>query len=248
MKVKKTYDPESKTYIQSITNSLKDICSNLLENKYCDAEANVIDMKENMYKLINNLGWIERYKFLVLLWDVFPIVYAILAMIVSFTSIIYRGSFVILGVPLWASFIAVIGTSVQILIGIVNDYKDDCMVTEYKRLWYVVLPFVGFVFGFIAFLLVTAGLINITSGQIMYNQSVNVTAISGLSNNSINGFLVSPPSLVIIICFLQVMLLIGLWDCCVSTLVKIKFSLDATVGSVKKTHKKDAIGYEQIKE
>jgi hypothetical protein len=155
-----------------------------------------------MYQIINEMALLERMQFFISLWAITPIAIAIIAEIIAFYLIISRGSFVILGVPLWASLIAVAGTSVQILIGVANDYKDDGMITDYKRLWYIVLPFISFVFGFIAFLLTNAGLISITFGQISSNQSANISTLSGLSSNLAGGSSISPPAIFIIICFL----------------------------------------------
>lgn len=188
--------------ITNLTSRLTGIYKNFEENKLSDVEQNIIDVKAQIYKIVNGMGWMERIAYNVSLWGISPIGLAIIAMIISFSLIVYRGSFVILDVPLWASFIAVIGASVQILIGVVNDYKDDCKITEYKRLWYIVLPFVSFVFGFLAFLLTNAGLFSLTSGQITTNQSISMAAISGLPSGLTGGSIINPPAILIIICFL----------------------------------------------
>ena len=80
-----------------------------------------------------------------------------------------------MSVPIWASLVAVIGASVQIFVGVVKDYKDDNMITAYKTLWYVAVIPASFAFGFIAFLLIEAGLLNISQGQFVLNQALNQT-------------------------------------------------------------------------
>ncbi|MGB9939424.1 hypothetical protein [Methanosarcina sp.] len=190
--------------ITTITDNLKKVYDDYKDGKYYDAEKKIISLKKDIYELINNLDWKEKVRYFALLWGIFPIGYAIISMIISFSLIIYNGSYSILDVPLWASCIAVIGTSVQILIGIVNDIKDDDIITEYKRFWYVVLPFISFVFGFISFLLLKAGLISMTLGYITTNTSANISAFSGFSSGLINELSVSPPpAAVILICFLS---------------------------------------------
>ncbi len=177
--------------IKEIKESVMDLIVNFEENDICQLEENIIDTKEKIYQAINKMTRWEKTFYFSSLWGLTPIGTAIIAMILSFYLISSIGSFDILGVPIWASLIAVAGTSVQILIGVANDYKDDCMITEYKRLWYIVLPFVSFVFGFIAYLLTDAGLISLT------NQNLNVSSSSLISVSTI-----SPPAISVILCFL----------------------------------------------
>jgi hypothetical protein len=158
--------------LKELKEDLKKLYLNYVGGYYNNAELNIIDIKTNMYKIINMLCFRERIKYLAILYGFFPIVFAVIAMFVSFFAIT-SFHFCILGVPLWASCLAVIGASVQILIGVANDYNDGYVMTEYRRLWYVILPFVSFAFGFLVFFLVTGGLISITSGYSAYNRSAN---------------------------------------------------------------------------
>jgi hypothetical protein len=199
-----------KTNTEEVENKTKDLQESIIKSienfekdNFSLVEQNIIDTKVKIYQIINKMTLLKRMQFFISLWAITPITIAIIAEIIAFYLIISRGSFVILGVPLWASLIAVAGTSVQILIGVANDYKDDSMVTDYKRLWYIVLPFISFVFGFIAYLLTTAGFISITLGQISSNQSANLSTLSGLSSNLTGGSSVSPSAILIIICFLS---------------------------------------------
>ena len=61
-----------------------------------------------------------------------------------------------LGVPLWSAFFAGMGSSIQILIGVLRDLLDDGLVTGYRRPWYIVLPFLAAIFGYVAYLLLSS--------------------------------------------------------------------------------------------
>lgn len=62
----------------------------------------------------------------------------------------------VLGVPLWSAFFAGMGSSVQILVGVLRDLLDDCLVTRYRRPWYIVLPLLAAIFGYVAYLLLSS--------------------------------------------------------------------------------------------
>ena len=61
-------------------------------------------------------------------------------------------------VPLWALWLAGIGSTLQILIGISRDLKEWGIVHTYKRMWYWLLPIISLGFGFVAYLIVICGL------------------------------------------------------------------------------------------
>lgn len=192
---------------------LKSAIQNFADKKFTDVEKNVIDVKNEVNEIIHSLGPFRHITYFVSAWGLVPILTAIIAIILSFILMGYRGYTVnipyifsftipkdILGiVPLWAPLTAVIGASIQILVGVVNDYKENSMISKYKRLWYFVLPFVGFVFGFIAFLLIQAGLININLGQVSLDQTKN---ISELPASLTGGSPINPSAFSIILCFL----------------------------------------------
>lgn len=200
--------------ITGVLVNLKSAIKNFEDKKYTDAEKNVIDVKNEKIKIIHNFGQFRRITYFVSSWGLVPILTAIIAIILSFilmgytdcntANILYIFSFTIpkniLGiVPLWAPLTAVIGASIQILVGVVNDYKENSMISKYKRLWYLVLPVVGFVFGFIAFLLIQGGLININLGQVSLDQTKNISELPA----SLRGELpIGPSAFSIIICFL----------------------------------------------
>ncbi len=77
-----------------------------------------------------------------------------------FSYLIYTYSGLnILEVPLWASFFAGLGASTQILSGIVDDLRRDGMATRYKRVWYTTVPLLSLIFGYMAYLLFSSGLV-----------------------------------------------------------------------------------------
>ncbi|OPY50587.1 MAG: hypothetical protein A4E48_01819 [Methanosaeta sp. PtaU1.Bin060] len=86
--------------------------------------------------------------------------------ILLFSYLIYRYSDArILDVPLWAAFFAGIGSSAQILTGIVDDLRRNGMVTRYKRLWYMAIPLLSLIFGYMAYLIVSSSLIAINANS-----------------------------------------------------------------------------------
>lgn len=172
---------------------LKQTIQKFANQKFIEAENDLIDIKKDLIKITRDLEVINRAKYFMLSWGLFPIITAISAIILSF-GIIYKIDGSILYVPLWAPLMGLIGASVQILVGVVNDYKEKGMVSKYKKLWYFILPTVGFVFGFIAFLVIQAGLIDMTQGRFDIGQT-NQT-ISSTTTTS------SRLELPIIICFL----------------------------------------------
>jgi hypothetical protein len=198
--------------IKTVRTNLKLSIDSFKIKQFTEAEKHVLDVKEGLYEIIHMLSWRYKPAYFVSVWSLIPILTAFFFIFLSFTLMSYIGYAVrilyiisftipkdILGiVPLWAPLIGVIGASVQILIGIVNDYKEKSMISKYKRIWYFVLPLVGFVFGFIAILLTQAGLINMTQGQFSLNQT-NITEFTNFANGTT---LIKPSAYPIIICFL----------------------------------------------
>lgn len=93
------------------------------------------------------------------LYGLYAVVFGMLsALLLSF--LIYRYSWItILDVPLWASFFAGLGSSAQILTAAVDDLRRDGMATRYKRVWYMAIPLLSIVFGYMAYLLFNSGLL-----------------------------------------------------------------------------------------
>lgn len=89
----------------------------------------------------------------------------------------------ILGVPLWAAFSGGVGASTQILIGVANDSLTDGIMTEYKRTWYIVLPIVALVFGYLAYILIDLGTQGDKSASLI---ATNISLIKVTGANSFN--------------------------------------------------------------
>ncbi len=184
--------------INAASENLKSAADEFSKKNYIEAEKYVIDLKKKKNQIFHTLSVLNKFYYIVSSWGLVPIFTAIFTIVLSFIMLIYRNSFIIIGVPLWAPLIAVIGASIQILVGVVNDYKENSTISRYKRLWYLVLPVVGFVFGFIAFLLIQGGLVNINLGQVSLNQA-NISELpASLRGESPIG----PSAFSIILCFL----------------------------------------------
>jgi hypothetical protein len=99
------------------------------------------------------------------LYGLYAVIFGILSVFL-FSYLIYRYSdFSILDVPLWASFFAGLGSSAQILSGIVDDLRRDGMATRYKRLWYMTIPLLSLIFGYMAYLIFSSGLMALNANS-----------------------------------------------------------------------------------
>ncbi|OPY45253.1 MAG: hypothetical protein A4E46_01312 [Methanosaeta sp. PtaU1.Bin016] len=93
------------------------------------------------------------------LYGLYAVIFGTLS-IFLFGYLIYRyAQASILDVPLWSAFFAGLGSSAQILTGVADDLRRDGMVTRYKRLWYMAIPLLSLIFGYMAYLLFSSGLI-----------------------------------------------------------------------------------------
>ena len=93
------------------------------------------------------------------LYGLYAVIFAMLA-VLFFSLLIYSYSeVVILGVPLWSSFFAGLGASAQILTGVADDLRRYGLASRYKRLWYMAIPLLAMVFGYMAYLVLGSGLI-----------------------------------------------------------------------------------------
>jgi hypothetical protein len=175
---------------------------NFSNDKYSDTEKNVSDSKDKLIEVINKLNLRWRLQYYISVWGLFPISIGAFGIIGFLCFLKFDGSSMILGVvPLWAVWAAGLGASAQILVGVVNDYKKDCLITDYKRTWYIVIIFVSLAFGFLAFLLIQAGLITVSQGQFMINPT-NATALSSPVPNAASTLSSGTVALPLIVCFL----------------------------------------------
>lgn len=118
------------------------------------------------------------------LYGLYAVVFGMLSTLL-FGLLIYRYSeLTILEVPLWASFFAGLGSSAQILSGVVDDLRKEGAVIRYKRVWYTTIPLLSLIFGYMAYLLFSSGLVafNVNSQSKIFS-SMFVCFITGFSTN-----------------------------------------------------------------
>jgi hypothetical protein len=93
------------------------------------------------------------------LYGLYAVIFATISVAV-FSALIYAYSdIVVLGVPLWSSFFAGLGSSAQILTGVADDLRRYGLASRYKRLWYMAIPILAMVFGYMAYLIFSSGVI-----------------------------------------------------------------------------------------
>lgn len=99
------------------------------------------------------------------LYGLYAVIFASLS-VALFSALIYLYSDVeVLGVPLWASFFAGLGSSAQILTGVADDLRRYGLASRYKRLWYMAIPILAMVFGYMAYLVFSSGIIATDDSQ-----------------------------------------------------------------------------------
>lgn len=93
------------------------------------------------------------------LYGLYALLFGMLA-VLFFSYLIYRYADVaVLAVPLWAPFFAGLGSSAQILSGVIDDLRREKTVVRYKRAWYTAIPLLSLIFGYIAYLVFSSGLV-----------------------------------------------------------------------------------------
>ena len=99
------------------------------------------------------------------LYGLYAVIFASLS-VALFSALIYLYSGVeVLGVPLWAAFFAGLGSSAQILTGVADDLRRYGLASRYKRLWYMAIPILAMVFGYMAYLIFSSGIIATDDSQ-----------------------------------------------------------------------------------
>jgi hypothetical protein len=122
------------------------------------------------------------------LYGLYSVVYGIL-MVAAFSLMLSRYADIrLLDVPLWSCLFAGLGSSAQLLTGIVDDLRLHGMVVRYKRLWYMVLPVLSIIFGYIAYLVFSSGLVvfNVSSQDRIFTTML-VCFIAGFGTNWLIG-------------------------------------------------------------
>jgi hypothetical protein len=177
----------SETNAKAVEEQLDSAIDSYSLDKLVTTEETLIEAKGRLIELVNGLNPWRRFAWFVSIWGTAPISCGIAGVILSSYFLSRSGTYAIMGVvPIWACLVAVMGASVQILVGVVKDYKTDHMITDYKRLWYFVIIPVSFAFGFVAFLLIQAGLITVSQGTFVINP-INETVVSTVTNQTASG-------------------------------------------------------------
>ena len=154
---------------------------------YCDRSryelTNAVnDAKLNLKGL--RLHSLRSISFFFKLYGLYAVVFGMLSTLL-FGFLIYRYSgLTILEVPMWASFFAGLGSSAQILSGVVDDLRKEGAVIRYKRVWYTAIPLLSLIFGYMAYLLFSSGLVafNVNSQSKIFS-SMFVCFLTGFSTN-----------------------------------------------------------------
>ena len=93
------------------------------------------------------------------IYGLYALIFGMLAILV-FSYLIYNyANVTVLSVPLWAPFFAGLGSSAQILSGVIDDLRREKTIVRYKRAWYTAIPLLSLIFGYIAYLVFSSGLI-----------------------------------------------------------------------------------------
>lgn len=179
--IKNSYD----FYVLAVKEMNKDNISDAY--LYCDRSryelTNAVnDAKVNLRGL--RLHSLRSISFFFKLYGLYAVVFGMLSTLL-FGFLIYRYSeLTILDVPLWACFFAGLGSSAQILSGVVDDLRREGAVIRYKRVWYTAIPLLSLIFGYMAYLLFSSGLVafNVNSQSKIFS-SMFVCFLTGFSTN-----------------------------------------------------------------
>ena len=93
------------------------------------------------------------------LYGLYAVIFATISVAVFSALIYWYSDIIVLGVPLWSSFFAGLGASAQILTGVADDLRRYGLASRYKRLWYMAIPILAMVFGYMAYLVFSSGII-----------------------------------------------------------------------------------------
>ncbi|MFB3765877.1 MAG: hypothetical protein ACE14P_11620 [Methanotrichaceae archaeon] len=93
------------------------------------------------------------------IYGLYALIFGMLAILI-FSYLIYSyANVTVLSVPLWAPFFAGLGSSAQILSGVIDDLRREKTIVRYKRAWYTAIPLLSLIFGYIAYLIFSSGLL-----------------------------------------------------------------------------------------
>jgi hypothetical protein len=196
-------DGTAQQEFKDLEEKFKSALDNYSQSNYVTTEETLIEVKNGLTEILNELSGGEQFAYFASIWGTVPISYGVAGLAVSIYLLICSFRVAMLGVPIWASLVAAMGASVQILVGVTQDYKADGMITEYKRLWYLVVIPVSLAFGFVAFILIQSGLITVSQGTLMINPiNQTVTTATSAASSQIATINTVGLALPVLLCFL----------------------------------------------
>ncbi len=137
------------------------------QGKFDDAGKLLIKSSEAIASAVRELRRRDRFQFIMNIYCVWPLVYGA-GWLIVFGLLLFFWPFSpsfhptqSLGLPEWAGPIGGIGACVQVFISVVADVKNSGYSLEYRRMWYSVLPLVGVIFGFVAYMVFEVGLVSL---------------------------------------------------------------------------------------
>ena len=149
---------------------------NFTRGNYCVVETYLSDSYEKLIEVVNDLSRWRKLQYFTSSWGLSPITLGLAGIIFSLVMLyVFEDQLFLNMVPFWAIWVASLGASTQILVGVAMDYKKDGIISDYRRTWYTVIIFVSLAFGFIAFLFLQTGLLTMSQGQFVINPT-NVTS------------------------------------------------------------------------
>ena len=129
---------------------------------YCDRSkyeltSSINDAKLNLKGL--RFHSLRTISYFFKLYGLYAVLFGMAATLLFGYLIYVYAEVTVLEVPLWSAFFAGLGASTQILTGVVDDLRRDGMITRYKRVWYIAIPLLSLIFGYMAYLLFNSGLV-----------------------------------------------------------------------------------------
>ncbi len=123
---------------------------------YCDRAKYELTNAVNEAKM-NFKGWrvhsLRTISFFFRLYGLYAIIFGVISALAFGELTYWYSDTQILGVPLWAPFFAGLGSSAQILTGVIDDLRKEGLVVRYKRFWYMAVPLLSTIFGYVVYLL-----------------------------------------------------------------------------------------------
>lgn len=154
-------DPARARLIQSI-----DDCD---QSRYDEVYKATIQTRADIAEILRKKREV-RWRFQIALYGLRPIAYGMFWLILSgwllvswpasdLQALLHPST--VFGIPYWPMLVASLGASIQILVSVAGDVQGEGYVQDNRQDWYLILPFVSFVFGFLAYILYQTGLISL---------------------------------------------------------------------------------------